>query len=77
MLQTYDSRDDYTNITIKHADNKGVYLSSEKMEAFLEENNLRLEDINIKKLKIGLWVPIPVYNASGISQIGTSSDGDE
>lgn len=47
------------------------------MEAFLEENNLRLEDINIKKLKIGLWVPIPVYNASGISQIGTSSDGDE
>lgn len=77
MLQTYDSRDDYTNITIKHADNKGVYLSSEKMEAFLEENNLRLEDINIKKLKIGLWVPIPVYNASGISQMGTSSDGDE
>ena len=77
MLQTYDSRDDYTNITIKHADNKGVYLSNEKMEAFLEENNLRLEDINIKKLKIGLWVPIPVYNASGISQIGTSSDGDE
>ena len=77
MLQTYDSRDDYTNITIKHADNKGVYLSNEKMEAFLEENNLRLEDINIKKLKIGLWVPIPVYNASGISQMGTSTDGDE
>lgn len=77
MLQTYDSRDDYTNITIKHADNKGVYLSNEKMEAFLKENNLRLEDINIKKLKIGLWVPIPVYNASGISQMGTSTDGDE
>ena len=77
MLQTYDSRDDYTNITIKHADNKGVYLSNEKMEAFLKEDNLRLEDINIKKLKIGLWVPIPVYNASGISQIGTSTDGDE
>ena len=77
MLQTYDSRDDYTNMTIKHANNKGVYLSYEKMESFLEENHLKLDDIDIKKLKIGLWVPIPVYNASGISQMGTSTDGDD
>ena len=36
---------------LKHADNKGVYLSNEKMEAFLKENNLRLEDIKYQEVK--------------------------
>lgn len=69
--QIYDEEDDYTNLTIKHNNNKGVYISGQ----LFENQDISADSIDIEDLKIKFYLPIPVYDASGITQVGVDTQG--
>lgn len=70
-VQIYDEEDDYTNLTIKHNNNKGVYISGQ----LFENQDISADSIDIEDLKIKFYLPIPVYDASGIAQVGIDTQG--
>lgn len=72
-MQVYDNEDDYTNLTVKHNDNKGVYISNQ----LLSNQDISVDSINMDDLKLKFYLPIPMYDASGITQIGIDLEGSE
>lgn len=65
-MQVYEDEDDYTNLTVKHNDNKGVYISNQ----LLSNQDISVDSINMDDLKLKFYLPIPMYDASGITQTG-------
>lgn len=72
-MQVYDNEDDYTNLTVKHNDNKGVYISNQ----LLSNQDISVDSINMDDLKLKFYLPIPMYDASGITQTGIDLEGSE
>ena len=72
-MQVYDNEDDYTNLTVKHNDNKGVYISNQ----LLPNQDISVDSINMDDLKLKFYLPIPMYDASGITQTGIDLEGSE
>lgn len=72
-MQVYDNEDDYTNLTVKHNDNKGVYISNQ----LLSNQDVSVDSINMDDLKLKFYLPIPMYDASGITQTGIDLEGSE
>lgn len=72
-MQVYEDEDDYTNLTVKHNDNKGVYISNQ----LLSNQDISVDSINIDDLKLKFYLPIPMYDASGITQMGIDSEGSD
>lgn len=72
-MQVYEEEDDYTNLTVKHNDNKGVYISNQ----LLSNQNISVDSINMDDLKLKFYLPIPMYDASGITQTGIDLEGSE
>lgn len=72
-MQVYDNEDDYTNLTVKHNDNKGVYISNQ----LLSNQNISVDSINMDDLKLKFYLPIPMYDASGITQTGIDLEGSD
>lgn len=72
-MQVYDNEDDYTNLTVKHNDNKGVYISNQ----LLSNQDILVDSINMDDLKLKFYLPIPMYDASGITQTGIDLEGSE
>lgn len=63
-MQVYEDEDDYTNLTVKHNDNKGVYISNQ----LLSNQDISVDSINMDDLKLKFYLPVPMYDASGITQ---------
>lgn len=72
-MQVYDNEDDYTNLTVKHNNNKGVYISNQ----LLSNQDISVDSINMDDLKLKFYLPIPMYDASGITQTGIDLEGSE
>lgn len=72
-MQVYDNEDDYINLTVKHNDNKGVYISNQ----LLSNQDISVDSINMDDLKLKFYLPIPMYDASGITQTGIDLEGSE
>lgn len=72
-MQVYDNEDDYTNLTVKHNDNKGVYISNQ----LLSNQDISVDSINMNDLKLKFYLPVPMYDASGITQTGIDLEGSE
>lgn len=72
-MQVYEDEDDYTNLTVKHNDNKGVYISNQ----LLSNQDISVDPINMDDLKLKFYLPIPMYDASGITQTGIDLEGSE
>lgn len=72
-MQVYGDEDDYTNLTVKHNDNKGVYISNQ----LLSNQDVSVDSINMDDLKLKFYLPVPMYDASGITQMGIDSEGSE
>ena len=72
-MQVYGDEDDYTNLTVKHNDNKGVYISNQ----LLSNQDVSVDSINMDDLKLKFYLPIPMYDASGITQTGIDLEGSE
>lgn len=72
-MQVYEDEDDYTNLTVKHNDNKGVYISNQ----LLSNHDISVDSINMDDLKLKFYLPIPMYDASGITQTGIDLEGSE
>lgn len=72
-MQVYDNEDDYTNLTVKHNDNKGVYISNQ----LLSNQDISVDSINMDDLKLKFYLPVPMYDASGITQTGIDLEGSE
>lgn len=72
-MQVYDNEDDYTNLTVKHNDNKGVYISNQ----LLSNQDVSVDSINMDDLKLKFYLPVPMYDASGITQMGIDSEGSD
>lgn len=72
-MQVYDNEDDYTNLTVKHNDNKGVYISNQ----LLSNQDISVDSINMDDLKLKFYLPIPMYDASGITQTGIDLEASE
>ena len=72
-MQVYEDEDDYTNLTVKHNDNKGVYISNQ----LLSNQDISVDSINMDDLKLKFYLPIPMYDASGITQMGIDSEGSD
>lgn len=72
-MQVYDNDDDYTNLTVKHNDNKGVYISNQ----LLSNQDVSVDSINMDDLKLKFYLPVPMYDASGITQMGIDSEGSD
>ena len=72
-MQVYGDEDDYTNLTVKHNDNKGVYISNQ----LLSNQDVSVDSINMDDLKLKLYLPVPMYDASGITQMGIDSEGSD
>lgn len=72
-MQVYEDEDDYTNLTVKHNDNKGVYISNQ----LLSNQDISVDSINIDDLKLKFYLPIPMYDASGITQTGIDLEGSD
>ena len=72
-MQVYEDEDDYTNLTVKHNDNKGVYISNQ----LLSNQDISVDSINMDDLKLKFYLPIPMYDASGITQMGIDLEGSE
>lgn len=72
-MQIYGDEDDYTNLTVKHNDNKGVYISNQ----LLSNQDISVDSINMDDLKLKFYLPIPMYDASGITQTGIDLEGSE
>lgn len=72
-MQVYDNEDDYTNLTVKHNDNKGVYISNQ----LLSNQDISVDSINMDDLKLKFYLPVPMYDASGITQMGIDSEGSD
>lgn len=72
-MQVYEDEDDYTNLTVKHNDNKGVYISNQ----LLSNQDVSVDSINMDDLKLKFYLPVPMYDASGITQIGIDSEGSD
>ena len=72
-MQIYEDEDDYTNLTVKHNDNKGVYISNQ----LLSGQDVSSDSIDMDSLKIKFYLPVPVYDASGISQVGIDVEGTD
>lgn len=72
-MQVYEDEDDYTNLTVKHNDNKGVYISNQ----LLSNQGISADSIHMDDLKLKFYLPIPMYDASGITQTGIDSEGSE
>lgn len=72
-MQVYEDEDDYTNLTVKHNDNKGVYISNQ----LLSNQDISVDSINMDDLKLKFYLPIPMYDASGITQTGIDLEGSD
>lgn len=72
-MQVYEDEDDYTNLTVKHNDNKGVYISNQ----LLSNQDISVDSINMDDLKLKFYLPISMYDASGITQTGIDLEGSE
>lgn len=72
-MQVYGDEDDYTNLTVKHNGNKGVYISNQ----LLANQGISVDSINMNDLKLKFYLPIPVYDASGIRQMGIDLEGSD
>lgn len=72
-MQVYEDEDDYTNLTVKHNDNKGVYISNQ----LLSNQDISVDSINMDDLKLKFYLPVPMYDASGITQMGIDSEGSD
>lgn len=72
-MQAYEDEDDYTNLTVKHNDNKGVYISNQ----LLSNQDVSVDSINMDDLKLKFYLPVPMYDASGITQMGIDSEGSD
>ena len=72
-MQVYGDEDDYTSITVKHNDNKGVYISNQ----LLSNQDVSVDSINMDDLKLKFYLPVPMYDASGITQMGIDSEGSD
>lgn len=72
-MQVYDNEDDYTNLTVKHNDNKGVYISNQ----LLSNQDISVDSINMDDLKLKFYLPVTMYDASGITQMGIDSEGSD
>lgn len=72
-MQVYEDEDDYTNLTVKHNDNKGVYISNQ----LLSNQDISVDSINMDDLKLKFYLPIPMYDALGITQTGIDLEGSE
>ena len=72
-MQVYGDEDDYTNLTVKHNGNKGVYISNQ----LLANQGISVDSINMNDLKLKFYLPIPMYDASGITQMGIDSEGSD
>lgn len=72
-MQVYGDEDDYTNLTVKHSDNKGVYISNQ----LLSNQDVSVDSINMDDLKLKFYLPVPMYDASGITQMGIDSEGSD
>lgn len=72
-MQVYDNDDDYTNLTVKHNDNKGVYISNQ----LLSNQDISVDSINMDDLKLKFYLPVPMYDASGITQTGIDLEGSD
>lgn len=72
-MQVYGDEDDYTNLTVKHNDNKGVYISNQ----LLANQGISVDSINMDNLKLKFYLPIPMYDASGITQMGIDLEGSD
>ena len=72
-MQVYEDEDDYTNLTVKHNDNKGIYISNQ----LLSNQDVSVDSINMDDLKLKFYLPIPMYDASGITQTGIDLEGSE
>lgn len=72
-MQVYEDEDDYTNLTVKHNDNKGVYISNQ----LLSNQDVSVDSINMDDLKLKFYLPVPMYDASGITQMGIDSEGSD
>ena len=72
-MQVYGDEDDYTNLTVKHNGNKGVYISNQ----LLANQGISVDSINMNDLKLKFYLPIPMYDASGIRQMGIDSEGSD
>ena len=72
-MQVYDNEDDYTNLTVKHNDNKGVYISDQ----LLSNQDISVDSINMDDLKLKFYLPVTMYDASGITQMGIDSEGSD
>ena len=72
-MQVYGDEDDYTNLTVKHNGNKGVYISGQ----LLSNQDVPVDSINMDDLKLKFYLPVPTYDASGITQMGIDSEGSD
>ena len=72
-MQVYEDEDDYTNLTVKHNDNKGVYISNQ----LLSNQDISVDSINMDDLKLKFYLPVPMYDESGITQTGIDLEGSE
>lgn len=72
-MQVYGDEDDYTNLTVKHNDNKGIYISNQ----LLSNQDVSVDSINMDDLKLKFYLPVPMYDASGITQTGIDLEGSE
>ena len=72
-MQVYGDEDDYTNLTVKHNGNKGVYISDQ----LLSNQDVSVDSINMDDLKLKFYLPVPMYDASGITQMGIDSEGSD
>lgn len=72
-MQVYGDEDDYTNLTVKHNDNKGVYISNQ----LLSNQDVSVDSINMDDLKLKFYLPVPMYDASSITQMGIDSEGSD
>lgn len=72
-MQVYGDEDDYTNLTVKHNGNKGVYISNQ----LLANQGISVDSINMNDLKLKFYLPIPMYDASGIRQMGIDLEGSD
>ena len=72
-MQVYGDEDDYTNLTVKHNDNKGIYISNQ----LLSNQDVSVDSINMDDLKLKFYLPVPMYDASGITQMGIGSEGSD
>ena len=72
-MQVYGDEDDYTNLTVKHNGNKGVYISNQ----LLANQGILVDSINMNDLKLKFYLPIPMYDASGIRQMGIDLEGSD